>query len=482
MSEVDRRKARPLERLCFPLLSPCVSSTFTMTDVSTAIDTSDDQPPYHTPPNDGSSPIKTLPLDLLTQIFEDLVTSSYDFGHRRITFVCRQWRAVGTASWERHLQLLDHENDGITWLEHIKRTRDVGQKVVVRSLSYQGVKEIPEELDAMEGVETLVLGNFSPDETNELTHPAFSGLTTLVLPNVYPASHPRSPMAPHSAPLPPIKRLVLGRLNDPQDLHITTLLFPTLTSLVLHSPFVTSDLVVLSPETTPALTHLTCPIAAFSLFDEETAACPALRVLTVAVTATEELADFLDEWTQMIGWPALRTLERFLLTPGNDLDVLNFALALEFVDVSLFSGALANFSEQDFASAGFPVGARQTVQRIAEDEQAHAAIIRAAILDAGGTPVVPCRYSFLISLDRPAYNDVKGFIGLSSVIEGVGTSAYIGAVSAFEEPKHVTAAATILGAETRHNALLRYLNSESPNPAPQDTPLSATAVTSLASG
>lgn len=60
----------------------------------------------------------------------------------------------------------------------------------------------------------------------------------------------------------------------------------------------------------------------------------------------------------------------------------------------LFNGALSNFTQADFTNAGFPTGARETVQRVAEDEQAHANFIKEAIIEAGGTPVEPCDYTF----------------------------------------------------------------------------------------
>ncbi|KAI5477577.1 lipase/esterase [Pseudohyphozyma bogoriensis] len=172
---------------------------------------------------------------------------------------------------------------------------------------------------------------------------------------------------------------------------------------------------------------------------------------------------------------ALQRRQSVTTSPGNDVAVLNFARALELVDIDLFFGALDKFSEEDFKAAGFPSGARGTVQRIAEDEQEHADFIAAAVKAAGGTPVQACKYTF-------PYDDLTGFMALSGMIEGVGTSAYIGSLGAFEDPDHTTGGATVLAVETRHNALLRYLNKQSPDPAGQDTPLSAMAVTSLAAG
>lgn len=49
---------------------------------------------------------------------------------------------------------------------------------------------------------------------------------------------------------------------------------------------------------------------------------------------------------------ALQKRQSLTTSPGNDNVVLNFALALEKVDIALFGGALEKYSESDFTSAG----------------------------------------------------------------------------------------------------------------------------------
>ena len=50
--------------------------------------------------------------------------------------------------------------------------------------------------------------------------------------------------------------------------------------------------------------------------------------------------------------------------------ILNFALTLEFLEAQFYKDALANFSEADFAKAGFK-GVREDIVTIGKDEQAH---------------------------------------------------------------------------------------------------------------
>lgn len=54
-----------------------------------------------------------------------------------------------------------------------------------------------------------------------------------------------------------------------------------------------------------------------------------------------------------------------------------------------------------------------------------------------------------------AYTDVNSFIALAGIVEGVGSSAYIGSLAAFRDPQYVTGGGAILAVEVRHNTLLR---------------------------
>lgn len=70
---------------------------------------------------------------------------------------------------------------------------------------------------------------------------------------------------------------------------------------------------------------------------------------------------------------------------------------------------------------------------------------------------------------------------LSSVLEGVGVSAYIGAGGFIDTKGYLTVAASILAIEARHSSYVRNALKQSPFPQPFDNPLTLNEVYTLAS-
>lgn len=161
-------------------------------------------------------------------------------------------------------------------------------------------------------------------------------------------------------------------------------------------------------------------------------------------------------------------------TPNIDGVILNYALTLEHLENAFYKEGLKNFTQEQFAAAGFGGQFYSNLQEISKDESTHVSFLTTALTTAGIGAVAPCVYKF-------PYTDVVSFISLASVLEGVGVSAYLGAAANITTPAYLTAAGSILTVEARHSAFIRNSLGASPFPTPFDTPLDFNQVYSLAS-
>ena len=156
-----------------------------------------------------------------------------------------------------------------------------------------------------------------------------------------------------------------------------------------------------------------------------------------------------------------------------DNTILQFALTLEHLENVFYEGAIKNFTAQDFANAGYGSTYYNNLKYIAHDEQVHVQTLTAALQANGQTPVAACQYSF-------PYTDVNSFITLSSILEGVGTSAYLGGAPLITSKYYLTVAGSILATEALHTSYQRAAIGEVPMANPFETPLNPNPVYTLA--
>ncbi|CAG8119609.1 unnamed protein product [Penicillium salamii] len=157
-----------------------------------------------------------------------------------------------------------------------------------------------------------------------------------------------------------------------------------------------------------------------------------------------------------------------------DADVLNYALTLEHLEAAFYEQGLKNYTQADFVKAGLADPFYANLKEVASDEIEHETFLTSALKAAGAAPVARCTYNF------PA-TDVKGFLALASVLEGVGVSAYLGAAAHIMNDTYLTAAGSILTTEARHSAYLRAALGEVPFAQAFDNPLDFNEVYTVAS-
>jgi len=126
-----------------------------------------------------------------------------------------------------------------------------------------------------------------------------------------------------------------------------------------------------------------------------------------------------------------------------DIDVLNYALTLEFFEATLYKTIVDSGKLQGKD--------QQFVQLFGQQEQAHVDAVMATIQKLGGTPVTKADYNF------PALGTREDVLNLLNVVEQTGVGAYLGAAGYIQNKDILAAAASIMQVEARHTALIRYL-------------------------
>jgi rubrerythrin len=135
---------------------------------------------------------------------------------------------------------------------------------------------------------------------------------------------------------------------------------------------------------------------------------------------------------------------------GGDVDILNFALTLEYLESSFYKEARAG-------KAKLTGDLMTLVDLISEDEDQHVAALTATIKKLGGKPVPEPKFNF-------PYSDTAGFLKLSQTFEDTGVSAYNGAAPSIKSKDVLAAAGGIVQVESRHAAAIRLQNKQPPAP------------------
>jgi rubrerythrin len=135
---------------------------------------------------------------------------------------------------------------------------------------------------------------------------------------------------------------------------------------------------------------------------------------------------------------------------AGDVDILNFALTLEFLEAAFYAEAV---------SKGKLSGEAVTFAKaVARDEAAHVAFLKGAL---GSKAVKTPKFDFKGTTGKQAT-----FLKTAMTLEDVGVSAYAGAAPKIANKKTLAAALSVHSVEARHAAWVRNIIGKGGNPSP----------------
>jgi rubrerythrin len=135
---------------------------------------------------------------------------------------------------------------------------------------------------------------------------------------------------------------------------------------------------------------------------------------------------------------------------GGDVEVLNFALTLEYLEAAFYKEA----AKID----GLSEDAVKAVETFGDEEQQHVDALSKTIMDLGGKPVAAP------GVDFGDLTSESAFLKLAVTFEDTGVSAYNGAAPSIKSKEVLAAAGSIVQVEARHAAAVRLLAEKDPAP------------------
>jgi hypothetical protein len=141
--------------------------------------------------------------------------------------------------------------------------------------------------------------------------------------------------------------------------------------------------------------------------------------------------------------------QAFAASEGGDVEILNFALTLEYLE--------SDFYNVKGKTVGLKGQAKSYAKTFGEEEADHVNALTTTIKQLGSKPVAKPTFVF------PATSE-KSFLALASVLENAGVGAYNGAAPSLRSKEVLAAAGGIVQIEARHAAAINLLIGQSPTP------------------
>ena len=152
----------------------------------------------------------------------------------------------------------------------------------------------------------------------------------------------------------------------------------------------------------------------------------------------------------------------FAASGSGDVDILNFALTLEYLET--------DFYKVKGKSVGLSGQAKALATSFGDEEAEHVAALTKAITAAGGKPVKKPTFAFPVT-------NAASFLKLAYVLENTGVGAYNGAGPSLMNKQYLAAAGSIVQVEARHAASIALLTGSMITPdGAFDKPLSKSQV------
>lgn len=137
---------------------------------------------------------------------------------------------------------------------------------------------------------------------------------------------------------------------------------------------------------------------------------------------------------------------------GGDVDILNFALTLEFLENEFYVQAAKQVN-------GLSQYESDLTKELRDNEAEHVDALSATIKDLGGKPASKPTFDF-----GDAFGSRASYLKTANTLEDTGVSAYNGAAPAIESTDVLAAAGSIVQIEARHAALIRLVREVAPAP------------------
>ena len=145
----------------------------------------------------------------------------------------------------------------------------------------------------------------------------------------------------------------------------------------------------------------------------------------------------------------LPTLAHARPSAKQDIEILNYALTLEYLEAAFYDGAVK--------SGNLEGDAKEFAQLVLKHENIHVKALKATIKALNGQAVKEPKFDFKGTNTNPAK-----FVATSLVLENTGVHAYLGQAARIQNPAILKAAGAILTTEARHAAAIAVVIGKSP--------------------